>query len=455
MQPTSSVNIKCLKKNLKTSVVSIFTCTTKTSLIASDEGDFEYNVEVSIFGGNPVTSSATRVVIDKTIPTLTIVDPATKSADGTTFTFSLTPSEAIAYVIYKLDEQIISSTTAVLSYSVKITDFVAHKVEFTVVDSAGNISVPVSKTFQRPPPMPVISTQPISIMVNPGDSTTLAVIASVSSGVLSYQWFFEGKLIAGATGASYVVASAQAVNAGAYSVFVKSTLNGLSSEIESAKAQLTINPNPPIKFSLLNTDWMGINQPANRAPRLYDYQANLFNDANQKLFFDFPVMPNDSCGDSSSCNSQNYLYTKRVPLDLSRGGALTITINIVTTGNPVFQYYVEPGNPRSNIASGAFRFLIWSGNQNPNDGYRWWGATELVGLSAGRKTMSIPLDPVNWSGVMGLRGNVDIANWNNAIRNVSSIGLTFGGNYFFGHGVYVTGGTARFTIEKFEIQPTP
>ena len=66
-----------------------------------------------------------------------------------------------------------------------------------------------------------ITTQPSSQSVNVGASVTFTVVASGSSN-LTYQWLKNDAAIAGATSSSYTISSAQASDAGNYSVRVSS-----------------------------------------------------------------------------------------------------------------------------------------------------------------------------------------------------------------------------------------
>jgi hypothetical protein len=67
--------------------------------------------------------------------------------------------------------------------------------------------------------LPTITTQPQSQTVFPGGSPTFSVAATGTS-PLSYQWRFNGAIIAGASGSNYTKTNAQAADAGNYSVVV-------------------------------------------------------------------------------------------------------------------------------------------------------------------------------------------------------------------------------------------
>jgi hypothetical protein len=89
------------------------------------------------------------------------------------------------------------------------------------------------------PTAPFIVTQPASQTVTAGTGVTFSVGAS-GSPPLTYQWQFNSNNIAGATGSSYTIASAQSSNAGLYSVAVT---NSVGFAI-SSNASLTVNPGP-------------------------------------------------------------------------------------------------------------------------------------------------------------------------------------------------------------------
>jgi hypothetical protein len=89
------------------------------------------------------------------------------------------------------------------------------------------------------PTAPFIVTQPASQTVTAGAGATFSVGAG-GSPTLTYQWQFNSNNIAGATGSSYTIASAQSSNAGLYSVAIT---NSVGFAI-SSNATLTVNPGP-------------------------------------------------------------------------------------------------------------------------------------------------------------------------------------------------------------------
>ncbi len=83
-----------------------------------------------------------------------------------------------------------------------------------------------------------INTQPQSQNVTPGSGFTLTV-AATGPGTLSYQWYKDGIAIAGATGATYRVASAAVGDAATYTVVITSS----SGTVTSSGAVITVGTN--------------------------------------------------------------------------------------------------------------------------------------------------------------------------------------------------------------------
>jgi hypothetical protein len=86
---------------------------------------------------------------------------------------------------------------------------------------------------------PVISSQPQSVNVNGNTPASFTVVAT-GSGTLTYQWYFNGLKINGATNSTYTIASATLAQVGQYQVIVQNA----DGPTKSAIANLTINTTP-------------------------------------------------------------------------------------------------------------------------------------------------------------------------------------------------------------------
>jgi hypothetical protein len=60
----------------------------------------------------------------------------------------------------------------------------------------------------------------------------------------------------------------------------------------------------------------------------------------------------------------------------------------------------------------------------------------------------VPLTPDQWSNVFGQR---DSQSFYAALANVGWIGVTFGGQYFWGHGVALASGSAKYILVGFQV----
>ena len=83
---------------------------------------------------------------------------------------------------------------------------------------------------------PKIETQPQSQTVTAGSSVQFSVTAT-GRPTPTYQWYFGGTAISGATGSSYSITSAQSANAGSYTVTVTNSMGSVT----SSAATLTVN----------------------------------------------------------------------------------------------------------------------------------------------------------------------------------------------------------------------
>ena len=170
-------------------------------------------------------------------------------------------------------------------------------------------------------------------------------------------------------------------------------------------------------------------------------------------YFDFPVDPNyPACIASQNCNSVGYVTeTHSGPVSHS----VSMTFQIVTTGAPVFNYVMESDNT-CNTPATVRLFLERKNDDLAEEFYRWWANPVGYELqpTSGDVTMTVPLTPDQWSSVYGKIGNYNattLAGFQDVLTNLGRAGMTFGGGCFFGHGVNVSGGTARFVLISYSI----
>jgi hypothetical protein len=145
-------------------------------------------------------------------------------------------------------------------------------------------------------------------------------------------------------------------------------------------------------------------------------------------YFDFPNQ-----------NGVHYVYTAAPAVRVGQ----TITMHFAITGKGNFV-------PTEGTAPARVRlFLQQQGDTlTAREPYKRWWSTAYVELKEVDFTLSVPVSPDQWSSVFGRRGDEVPHEFNVAISQLANVGFTFGGT-FAGHGVYVTGGTARFILKQY------
>lgn len=205
---------------------------------------------------------------------------------------------------------------------------------------------------------------------------------------------------------------------------------------------------PTPEISLNGSDWqyLGTSSSVGRHP------VNL---STGGWFFNLPVYDDTTtpCWDSIDCSWFGYAFTPyKIPIRI--GSTVSVRIQVNVTGSPEFRYQTEEGNTCVGIPT-SVRFLVIRGNSLRGAYDRWWSNPARIDLGAGPATLSVPVDPALWSSVYGEFGTSNataLAGFNAAMSRPSYVGLTGGGGCFFGHGIFVRGGTAQFQLLDYKIQ---
>ncbi len=132
---------------------------------------------------------------------------------------------------------------------------------------------------------------------------------------------------------------------------------------------------------------------------------------------------------------------------------INMTFKIIST-NPV---YVSSDTPLPNIPAQMRLYFQQQGDTMSGLGqfefYRWWSSPLSYALGSKDNqvvTLTTTIDPSIWSSVLGKMGTANVSAFNDAWKNVANVGFTFGG-IFAAHGVFISSGTARFTLINFNI----
>jgi len=82
---------------------------------------------------------------------------------------------------------------------------------------------------------------------------------------------------------------------------------------------------------------------------------------------------------------------------------------------------------------------------------RWWAQASMYDLGSQDNqvlTISIPLTSDQWTNVVGQHDSQAFAQ---ALANIGWVGVTFGGQFFAGHGVAISGGSAKYVLINYTV----
>jgi hypothetical protein len=138
----------------------------------------------------------------------------------------------------------------------------------------------------------------------------------------------------------------------------------------------------------------------------------------------------------------NYIQT---PFNLTEPAhSMVVTFEIKST-NP--EYHVTDSTDH---LPATIHFLIEkTGDDLRDPNGRWWAQTcDTLGADGQTFSVTIPLTPDLWTNVDGQQ---DSKAFYDALENIGWVGLTFGGQYFAGHGVSLDSGSAQIDLIEFMV----
>ena len=221
--------------------VNIAGATSATYTIASAViGDAGSYTAVATNSVGSVTSAAAALTVSAsaTAPAITTQPTGLTVTAGAsaTFTVAATGTPSPTFQWKKGGVNIIGATGPTYSIASTVTGDAGS---YTVVatNSAGSVtSAAATLTVNVPTSAPVITTQPASVSVTAGAAASFTVAAS-GTPTPTYQWQKGGVNIAGATSATYSIASTVAGDAGSYTAVATNSVGSAT----STAATLTVN----------------------------------------------------------------------------------------------------------------------------------------------------------------------------------------------------------------------
>jgi hypothetical protein len=205
----------------------------------------------------PVTVSVSDVDVAPTISTQPGSLNVTTGNDAA-FAIAARGTEALSYQWQFNGVSIAGGNSAVLRLAT-VAAGQAGSYRVVVSNAAGTVtSDAATLTVSAGTPsavVPTIVTQPVTVVVNVGNTATLAVGVS-GTGPFSYQWLLSGAPVTGATAAFYSIPSAAVGDSGSYSVRVSNAAGNVTSSsatlqvnasVQATAPSLTTQPSPQVQ----------------------------------------------------------------------------------------------------------------------------------------------------------------------------------------------------------------
>ena len=164
--------------------------------------------------------------------------------------------------------------------------------------------------------------------------------------------------------------------------------------------------------------------------------------------FSFPE-GRDNCVSKkdATCPSVHYVNTKYTGT-INKGAVIHIEGKIEADPAVVWNYHFEKANRCDTPASARVMLQTKNDDLVKSDG-RYWSHPVGITLMNGTFTLNIPVKEGNWTNV---DGGFNENGFTKLLQNMGNAGFTFGGGCFFGHGVSVSGGKAKFYVTSFTIK---
>ncbi len=142
-------------------------------------------------------------------------------------------------------------------------------------------------------------------------------------------------------------------------------------------------------------------------------------------------------------NKKNPMPLMPPKFSLTPKDYLCLEFSFCMTEGAILNYQSDTHNTDKTVDAGFRPFFIGATT-------RWW-CNQRASLVSTEKTVILKcsLDPSNWFDVNGHVAGGPL--YSDALIRPVSMGLTFGGGFYAGHGVNVSNGNAQFCLSRFYI----
>jgi pectate lyase len=335
-----------------------------------------------------------------------------------TLTVIATGSAPISYQWYKDGTAIAGAVSNSLTFASAVLGDTANYTA-VVTNSFGSMTSSIARLTVNSAPVavaPSITAQPASQTVFVGASASFTVGAS-GTAPLSYQWKRDGTDIAGATSATYTLASAQLADAGAYSVTVSNSAGGAVSD----NATLTVNvvstpPSAPTALPATNVGSNGFTANWSTSAGATSYRLDV---ATDNAFANFVTgYQNLDVGSGLSANvtglAPTTAYFSRIRAVNAAGASVSSNVITATTiaAAPPGNISIEAsGTTTATVYSLTGSAYAQTFNTLPTSSFTWSNDTTLPGWFA-----------INTAGTLDTSATVSDGSANLGDLKLSSVG---------------------------------
>jgi hypothetical protein len=299
------------------------------SAVAGDAGN--YTAVATNSAGTATSAAATLTVSAATAAPAITTQPSSQTvAPGSTASFTVAASgnPTPTYQWQKGGANIAGATSATYSIASVVAGDAGN---YTAVatNSAGTVtSAAATLTVSAATTAPAITTQPSSQTAAAGSAVSFTVAAS-GNPAPTYQWYFGGAVIAGATSATFSLNNVQPANAGDY---YANAANSAGSAI-SATAKLTVQAQAPITLvsSQLVTSGHDVAIAANGASGTMQWQVSSDNGSNWQNLADNSTYSGTASSTLEILHVTSTLNGNKYRVQLPGGGAASsaTTLSVV------------------------------------------------------------------------------------------------------------------------------
>ena len=406
------------------------------SLQPAQQGDYQVIV-YNPYGS--VTSTVAHVTVLMP-PTITSQSMSTNVFAGSAFSLSVAASGSPTLTYrWTFENSTISGATGstlTVSNAQSVNEGTYRAI---IANSVGSVTGAVI-SVRVLPSVPVIVSNPASVIVSASSNATFKV-AATGSQPFTYTWYFNNNLIAGATAAQYTVNGVQSGNVGNYYVIVGNALGSATSSV----ATLSVAAQAP--YFIVNPVGASVSAGSSRTltglangtqPISYQRQLNSTKDIPAATFTNL-VLTNLAFADSgpytlAASNVAGVSTSAVAQITVSQGPAIQqpLTNQVVDTGSTVTLSVTSGGSPtlaylwqlNGTAIAGSNSTLVISNIQASQSGYYRVTVTNQFGSisSTARVSVLLPVSKVvSWGDNSGGQTNVP--------ANLNDIVSIAGGDY--------------------------